>query len=102
MEIDLPHSPPPVEDMLAARRAKREAIRLKHLGINSVNTSVSPSPGPSSAAQPLPTRLHVSNPVSQNFHTEQASEQLTGSDGDLAQSGEYVLLVRSVVLIVVF
>ncbi|KAF5318036.1 hypothetical protein D9619_012101 [Psilocybe cf. subviscida] len=81
MEIDLPHSPPPVEDMLAARRAKREAIRLKHLGIDSVNTSVSPSPGPSSAVQPLPTRLHISNPVSQNFHTEQVSEQPPGSEG---------------------
>jgi serine/threonine-protein kinase PRP4 len=102
MEIDLPHSPPPVEDVLAARRAKREAIRLKHLGINSVNTSVSPSPGPSSAVQPLPSRLHVSNLVSQNSHSEQTPEPHTGSEGLSAQSGEYMSPVRSALLMILF
>ncbi|KIM49860.1 hypothetical protein M413DRAFT_21983 [Hebeloma cylindrosporum] len=62
--LDLPSSPPPVEDILAARRAKRQAILAKYAGITSVSTSVSPSPGPSSAVQP-PTTSSVSNPVSQ-------------------------------------
>ena len=56
MELDLAPSPPPVEDILAARRAKRQAILAKYTGVVSVNTSISPSPGPSSSAQP-PTQL---------------------------------------------
>ena len=67
MELDLPPSPPPVEDILAARRAKRQAILAKYTGAASVNTSVSPSSGPSSAAQPPPTSLSVSNHVSQTL-----------------------------------
>jgi len=65
MELDLPSSPPPVEDILAARRAKRQAILAKYVGIASASTGVSPSPGPSSAAQPPTTSFSVSNPISQ-------------------------------------
>ena len=65
IELDLPSSPPPVEDILAARRAKRQAILAKYAGIASVSTSVSPSPGPSSAVQPPTTSSSISNPVSQ-------------------------------------
>ncbi|PPQ91944.1 hypothetical protein CVT25_000987 [Psilocybe cyanescens] len=65
MELDLPSSPPPVEDLLAARRAKRQAILAKYAGVASVSTSISPSPGPSSAVQPPNPSLSVSNPVSQ-------------------------------------
>jgi serine/threonine-protein kinase PRP4 len=65
MELDLAPSPPPVEDILAARRAKRQVILAKYSGVVSVNTSISPSPGPSSAAQPPTTHsLPVSNRVS--------------------------------------
>jgi len=67
MELDLPPSPPPVEDILAARRAKRQAILAKYTGAASVNTSISPSPGPSSAAQPPTPSLSVSNHVSQTL-----------------------------------
>ena len=65
MELDLPGSPPPVEDILAARRAKRQAILAKYAGTASISTSVSPSPGPSSAVQPPTTSSSVFNPVSQ-------------------------------------
>ena len=64
MELDLPPSPP-VEDILAARRAKRQAILAKYTGVASVSTGISPSPGPSSAAQPPTPSFSVSNHVSQ-------------------------------------
>lgn len=59
MELDLPASPPPVEDLLAARRAKRLAILAKYSGVASVDAT----PSPSSAVQPPPTSSHVSDPV---------------------------------------
>jgi serine/threonine-protein kinase PRP4 len=37
MELDLAPSPPPVEDILAARRAKRQAILAKYTSLASVN-----------------------------------------------------------------
>jgi len=68
MELDLPTSPPPVEETLAARRAKRQAILAKYAGIASTTLSqgVSPSPGPSSAVEPPPASPFVSNVVSQS------------------------------------
>ena len=65
IELDLPPSPPPVEDVLAARRAKRLAILAKYAGVSSVVTSVSPSPGPSSAVQPPTTSSSISDRISQ-------------------------------------
>lgn len=53
--MDIPPSPPPMEDILAARRAKRQAILAKYAGTSSISASVSSGPGPSSAAQsPVP------------------------------------------------
>lgn len=68
VELDLPTSPPPVEETLAARRAKRQAILAKYAGIASTTLSqgVSPSPGPSSAVEPPPASPFVSNVVSQS------------------------------------
>ncbi|KAI0668299.1 kinase-like protein [Trametes maxima] len=67
MELDLPPSPPPVEETLAARRAKRQAILAKYAGIASANASQgpTPSPGPSSAVEPPPATPDVSNLPSQ-------------------------------------
>ncbi|KNZ77914.1 Serine/threonine-protein kinase PRP4 like protein [Termitomyces sp. J132] len=59
MELDLPLSPPPVEDLMAARRAKREAIRAKYNGVESVDAT----PSPSSAVQPPPLSSNVSDAV---------------------------------------
>ncbi|PPR05163.1 hypothetical protein CVT26_012249 [Gymnopilus dilepis] len=73
MELDLPTSPPPVEDILAARRAKRQAILAKYAGVASVSTSISPSPGPSSAVQPATPSVNMSNTVSQTPITEEAA-----------------------------
>lgn len=56
-----------VEAMLAARRAKRQAIMAKYAGIASATASqaASPSPGPSSAVAPPPAVSSVSNNISQ-------------------------------------
>ena len=75
MELDLAPSPPPVEDILAARRAKRQAILAKYAGVSSVNTSISPSPGPISAALPPTHSLSVVSPTSCDFALAKDSEQ---------------------------
>ncbi|KAG6816731.1 hypothetical protein H0H87_003428 [Tephrocybe sp. NHM501043] len=59
MDLDIPESPPPVEDRLAARRAKREAIRAKYSSMASVDAISSPS----SAVQPPTPSSHISDPV---------------------------------------
>ncbi|KAH7911111.1 kinase-like domain-containing protein [Hygrophoropsis aurantiaca] len=68
LELDLPASPP-VEELLAARRARRQAILAKHAGIASTNQSASPSPGPSSAVLPPQSVSSVSDPKSQPHST---------------------------------
>lgn len=66
-ELELSTSPIPVEQVLAARRAKRQAILAKYSGVSSVNTmGASPSPGPSSAVQPPQIPLAVSDPILQS------------------------------------
>ncbi|KAI0713748.1 kinase-like protein [Earliella scabrosa] len=65
MELDLPPSPPPVEETLAARRARRQAIMAKYAGIASSSAGPTPSPGPSSAVEPPPATPDVSNLPSQ-------------------------------------
>lgn len=65
MELDLPPSPPPVEETLAARRARRQAIMAKYTGIASSSAGPTPSPGPSSAVEPPPVTPDVSNFPSQ-------------------------------------
>ncbi|KJA15191.1 hypothetical protein HYPSUDRAFT_1070098 [Hypholoma sublateritium FD-334 SS-4] len=75
LELDIPTSPPPVEDILAARRAKRQAILAKYNnGIDNVTIGVSRSPGPSSAVQPPTPSTLVSDSIpqtpAQNFGTD--------------------------------
>ncbi|KAJ3553134.1 hypothetical protein NM688_g3777 [Phlebia brevispora] len=55
-ELELTTSPPSVEETLAARRARRQAILAKYAHTQSINTSqtATPSPGPSSAIEPTP------------------------------------------------
>lgn len=55
-ELELTISPPSVEETLAARRARRQAILAKYAHMDNINTSqtASPSPGPSSAVEPTP------------------------------------------------
>jgi serine/threonine-protein kinase PRP4 len=67
MELDLSTTLPSVEDTLAARRARRQAILAKYTGLASINTSqtASPSPGPSSAAELATAISAVSDPPSQ-------------------------------------
>ncbi|EPQ50700.1 kinase-like protein [Gloeophyllum trabeum ATCC 11539] len=65
--LTLAASPPPVEETLAARRARRQAILAKYAnkGLTTGGQDASPSPGPSSAVQPPPTTPSVSDPSSQ-------------------------------------
>ncbi|RDX47362.1 kinase-like protein [Lentinus brumalis] len=65
MELDLVVSPPPVEETLAARRARRQAILAKYAGVASSSAWPTPSPGPSSAVEPPPVTPDVSNLPSQ-------------------------------------
>ncbi|KAF8734297.1 hypothetical protein AX14_003463 [Amanita brunnescens Koide BX004] len=60
-ELELAPSPPPVEDVLAARRARRQAILAKYTD----TSSTADASGFSSAAQP-PTKISsLSDPLSQ-------------------------------------
>ena len=61
MELDLPPSPPLVEDILAARRAKRLAILAKYSA--AADDSPSQSQSPSSAVQPPLPSSSLSDPV---------------------------------------
>ena len=67
MELELTTSPTSVEETLAARRARRQAILAKYAGLSSINTSQehTPSPGPSSAVAPPPALFARSDNVSQ-------------------------------------
>jgi serine/threonine-protein kinase PRP4 len=61
MELDIPSSPPPVEALLAARRAKRQEIAAKYSGINQSNAS---SLEPPSAAKPPQPVASTSDSIS--------------------------------------
>ncbi|KAH9930871.1 kinase-like domain-containing protein [Fomitopsis serialis] len=76
-----------VEETLAARRAKRQAILAKYAGTTSAALSqgVSPSPGPSSAVEPPPTSP-LSNNASQS-HSPRATPALTDVDRSASVSG---------------
>lgn len=63
MELDLPPSPPPVEDTLAARRAKRQAILAKYAADSGISSAVVPPPTSS-----------LSDPVSQTPHSAAPDE----------------------------
>lgn len=66
LELDIPTSPLPMEDILAARRAKRQAILAKYNNsVDNIKTGVSRSPGPSSAVQPPTPSLLVSDSMPQ-------------------------------------
>ncbi|THG97632.1 hypothetical protein EW026_g4406 [Hermanssonia centrifuga] len=64
----LVHTTSAVEETLAARRAKRQAILAKYAGTTSITTSqtASPSPGPSSVVEPPPVSS-VSDAPSQPY-----------------------------------
>lgn len=95
MDLEIPTSPTPVEDILAARRAKRQAILAKYKGLESIATSVSSSPGPSSAVQPPPS-LPTSNPVPQTQPTDRSEESAHVDKFNLSeQPSEYLKLLLS-------
>ncbi|KAF7777722.1 hypothetical protein Agabi119p4_3794 [Agaricus bisporus var. burnettii] len=81
-EIEIPSTPPPVEDIIAARRAKRQAILAKYSGQASQNASPSPMPGNSvdsplassailgSTSPPREIRAPVSSGSQMNGHRD--------------------------------
>ncbi|TBU29290.1 hypothetical protein BD311DRAFT_276559 [Dichomitus squalens] len=93
MELELPRSPPPVEETLAARRAKRQAILAKYAGIASTSQGPTPSPGPSSAVDPPPATPDVSNFPSQAHSAVGSpgpSGSVRGESVRAASAGEFV------------
>ncbi len=74
MELEIPSSPPPVEDILAARRARRQAILAKYADAS----STADASGISSAAEP-PTKFASSDPLSQK-HMVNVVGQLSASE----------------------
>ena len=82
LELDL-NSPPPVEDTLAARRARRQAILAKYAGTASINTSqtATPSPGPSSAAEPPTAVSAVSDLASSQLQSVAATPPVSVTPG---------------------
>ncbi|KIK69712.1 hypothetical protein GYMLUDRAFT_151273 [Collybiopsis luxurians FD-317 M1] len=86
MELEIPPSPPLVEETLAARRAKRQAILAKYAGIASAGVSVSPSPvtpGLSSAVSALEPPSAVSDHVSR----DNSPPQENGANGSSGKQG---------------
>ncbi|KAI0074693.1 kinase-like protein [Panus rudis PR-1116 ss-1] len=79
-ELELQISPPPVEETLAARRARRQAILAKYASMASTNGAndnkeATPASGPSSAVEPPPASTPISNNVSQP-HSDVATPEL--------------------------
>ncbi|ESK89109.1 serine threonine-protein kinase prp4 [Moniliophthora roreri MCA 2997] len=76
MELDIPPSPPPVEETLATRRAKRQAIMAKYAGIASASGSTSQLSGNNSAIPEHPISTvsnqdsHISTPLNQAANGE--------------------------------
>lgn len=62
-DAELPKTPPPIEETLAARRARRQAILAKYA---SKENSATPSSEPSSAVQPPSALSSISDSVSQS------------------------------------
>lgn len=93
MELDLEAEmvPKSVEETLAERRARRQAIRAKYAGIASAalstNATASPSPGPSSAVSLPPLTPSEADIVSQN-HSADATPVPTDNkvNGNMASS----------------
>jgi serine/threonine-protein kinase PRP4 len=84
MDLEIPSSPPPIESTLAARRAKRQAILAKYAGTASVDTNVSPSPGPNSAVPRAHTPSATSNPISKTNSRNESPVPQNGQPGQYA------------------
>lgn len=96
MEIDILPSPPPVEETLAQRRARRQAILAKYAGSASANLSQAPSPSPrpeqgtsSAVHQPPLSTVPVADLASSQPHSVIGMPGTTTlSDAKLAVNGE--------------
>jgi len=53
VDLEMPVSPPPLEDVLAARRARRAEILAKY-----ANATASPSPAPAHEVHPISDSIH--------------------------------------------
>lgn len=90
MELELAPSPPPVEDVLAARRARRQAILAKYPDASST-ADVS---GSSSAAQP-PTKISsFSDPLSQKHMVSVVGHSAPSKSPNLKEQRQDEELIR--------
>ncbi|KAK7437116.1 U4/U6 small nuclear ribonucleoprotein prp4, variant 2 [Stygiomarasmius scandens] len=102
MELEMPPSPPPVEEALASRRARRQAILAKYAGLASAGVSPSPASGLSSAVQEPPpsatsdqlshppsnTMEHAANGDNGNKHASMSPSPSPGDDFALAKADD--------------
>ena len=89
MELELAPSPPPVEDVLAARRARRQAILAKYPDASST-ADVS---GSSSAAQPPTKNSSFSDPLSQK-HMVSVGQSAPSKSPNLKEQRQDEELIR--------
>lgn len=80
MELEIPSSPPPVEDILAVRRARRQAILAKYADAS----GTADASGISSAAEP-PTKFASSDPLSQKHMVDVVGQLSTSEPPDQQQ-----------------
>ncbi|KAF5348360.1 hypothetical protein D9758_010909 [Tetrapyrgos nigripes] len=87
MELEIPPSPPPVEETLATRRAKRQAILAKYAGLASSGVSPSPASGLSSAVlEPPPSATSDSFSHPPSTPVDHPMNGATGKGGSLSPS----------------
>ncbi|KAF9268367.1 kinase-like protein [Marasmius fiardii PR-910] len=94
MELDIVPSPPPIEETLAGRRARRQAILAKYAGIASTSDSVSQPSGQNSATQEHPPSSfsnkdsNLSRPPEEGANGSLSPTPSLGHDFTLAKDDE--------------
>jgi serine/threonine-protein kinase PRP4 len=90
MELELASSPPPVEDVLAARRARRQAILAKYPDAS----STADASGSSSAAQPPTKNSSFSDPLSQKHMVNVVGQSAPSKSPNLKEQRHDEELIR--------
>ncbi|KAL0566411.1 U4/U6 small nuclear ribonucleoprotein prp4 [Marasmius crinis-equi] len=86
MELEIPPSPPPVEDTLASRRARRQAIMAKYAGIASAGGSAGQPSGQNSATQEHPPSTVSNEDSNPNRVPENGTNGVVSKRGSLSPS----------------
>lgn len=104
LQLEAETAPKPVEETLAERRARRQAIRAKYMGIASASLSIntaSPSPGPSSAVLQPPPPSSEADLSSKNYSADGTFGATKKPDGsaDASTWGLFVLWKQPCLLV---